>query len=142
MIRYAWAADWPVKGTMALTMDEVLENAFEFGITYQLTKEGEPLWENLWIFMARAIVADGIILPANVSRERLDYLASCEKVNQSVHVTWREKSQDGSTQRVPEDHGCGVEGIIRTNNNNTLIIIRHLLGLAPAGYLAAPDNGA
>jgi hypothetical protein len=27
-------------------------------------------------------------------------------------------------------------------NSNPIIIIIHLLGLAPAGYLAAPDNGA
>jgi hypothetical protein len=67
-------------------MDEGTERAFEFSITYQLAKEGEPTWDNLWMFMARAIVADGIILPDNVSRLRLDYLASCEKVNQTVRI--------------------------------------------------------
>jgi hypothetical protein len=72
-------------------MDEGTENAFEFSLTYDLIKEGEPTWDNLWIFMAKAIVVDGIILPANVSRKRLDYLMSCEKINQTVRNCGRRK---------------------------------------------------
>jgi hypothetical protein len=81
MIRYAWAAGWSFRGTLAVTMDEGNESEFEFSVTYTLEKEGEPTWECLWALMCRELLADGIILPASVSRERLDYLASCGKVN-------------------------------------------------------------
>jgi hypothetical protein len=142
MIRYAWGANWPVKGTIALTMEIGTEQAFEFGITYELAKEEEPSWENLWILMARAIVADGITLPASVSHQRLDYVAICEKVNQSVHILWRHKLADGTRPRIPQDHGlpvytiygakaelrvrdierlgCGITGIVRTLYNGEM----------------------
>jgi hypothetical protein len=146
MTQYAWTVGWSVKGTIALIMDEGTEGAFEFSITYELTKEGEPTWDNLWRLMGKAIEADGIILPANVSQTRLEYLASCEKVNPSIRIIWRKKSQDGSTSQTPEDHGlpvtmvygsrseikmrdierlgCGVEGIIRTLYNGTMEVVR------------------
>jgi hypothetical protein len=42
-----------------------------------------------------------------------------------------------TTSRV-SDRGVNSEARIRVQR----IIIIHLLGLAPAGYLTAPDNGA
>jgi hypothetical protein len=57
---------------------------------------------------------DGIALPACVSRERLDYLASCEKVNQSVQVLWRQKLSDGTTPQIPQDHGLPVYPVYGT----------------------------
>jgi hypothetical protein len=44
MISYAWRADWPVKGTIALTLGIGAQQAFEFRVTYELTKEEEPTW--------------------------------------------------------------------------------------------------
>jgi hypothetical protein len=126
MIRYAWAAGWPVRGTIALTMDEGTESAFEFSVRYELLKEEEePTWDNLWESMAQAIIADGIILPANVSRVRLDYLMGCETTNQSARILWRKKAS-----RIPEDHGLqvftvyGVRGVIRTLYNGTMEVIQ------------------
>jgi hypothetical protein len=139
MIEYAWVAGWPVKGMIALTMDIGTEHAFEFSVTCELAKEAEPTWENLWGLMAKAIIAEWIILPTSVSRERLYYIAICEKVNQTVHILWRHKLPDGTLPRIPQDHGlpvdtiycgkeelrmrdierlgCGVTGIVRTLYN-------------------------
>jgi hypothetical protein len=36
---------------------------------------------------------------------------------------------------------CPIDDMLSSITDHTIIIIIHLLGLAPAGYLAAPDNG-
>jgi hypothetical protein len=54
-----------------------------------------------------------------------------------------EISKEGREEKVrlrgrsSADHA----GTVRATDNTTIIIIIHLLGLAPAGYLTAPDNG-
>jgi hypothetical protein len=115
MIQYAWGANWTIKGTIALTMDVGTEQAFEFSVTYELTRSVEgPSWPGLWELMWRAAEEDGIILPVCVSRERLDYLASCEKFNRSTRIMWRQKLSDGSTPQIPQDHRlpvCTVYGV-------------------------------
>jgi hypothetical protein len=93
-------------------MDVGTDQAFEFSVTYELTRiEEGPSWPGLWVMMLKAAEADGNALPACVSRERLDYLASCEKVNQSVQIMWRQKLSDGSTPQIPQDHGLPVHSI-------------------------------
>jgi hypothetical protein len=139
MIRYAWAANWPIRGTLAVTMNEDKESEFEFSVTYTLEKDSEPTWECLWALMCREIVADGITLPVSVSRERLDYLASCEKVNQSIRILWRRGRKSAEDHGLPvysicgtkaeiklrdiERLGCGVEGIMTTLYNGQMTVI-------------------
>jgi hypothetical protein len=61
LIQYAWGANWPIKGTIALVMGIDTDEAWEFSIIYELTRnEAEPLWQNLWELMSRAAEADGI----------------------------------------------------------------------------------
>jgi hypothetical protein len=50
MIQYASGSDWPVKGTIALTMDYGTDQAFEFSVTYELAKSTDLTWENLKTF--------------------------------------------------------------------------------------------
>jgi hypothetical protein len=88
------------------------DQAFEFSVTYQLGRSGiGPSWQGLWELMWRAAEADWINLPVCVSRERLDYLASCEKFNQSICILWRPKLSDGSTPKIPQDHGMPVYSV-------------------------------
>jgi hypothetical protein len=71
-----------------------------------------------------------------VSRNREHYAAICEKVNQSIKVLWRQKLDDGTLPRIPQDQGlptytiygtqaeiklrdlerveCGIKGILDT----------------------------
>jgi hypothetical protein len=115
LIQYAWRADWPIKGTTALIMDVGTDQAFEFSVTYKLGRlDVGPSWQNLCEFMWRAADEDGIVLPACVSRERLHYLASCEKVNQSVRVLWRQTLSDGTTPQIPRDHRLPVYSVYGT----------------------------
>jgi hypothetical protein len=109
MIKYAWATDWPIKGTLAVVMDEGMDTEFEFSVTYQLEKQSEPTWGCLWARMSQRIIEDGIILPASVGCERLDYLASCEKVNQSIRILWKRG------HKSVEDHGLPVHSIFGSN---------------------------
>jgi hypothetical protein len=46
-----------------------------------------------------------------VSRERLDYLASCEKFDQSIYILWRQKLSDGTTPQIPQNHGLPVYSV-------------------------------
>jgi hypothetical protein len=55
--------------------------------------------------MWNAVEAADITLPGYVSRDRLEYAVSCEKVNQSISVRWRQKLADGSTPLIPREHG-------------------------------------
>jgi hypothetical protein len=170
IIQYAWGANCPIKGTTGLMMDIDTEQAFEFSVTYELLKKDGPTWVNLWEMMMNAIKADGIILPACVSHERLDYMLSCETVNQSVHIMWRQKLPDGSTPRIPQDHGlpvytvygvraelkmrdierlgCGVAGIVQALYGGGLEVVQvpsqkwsfNAAMGKPGEYIGAPDE--
>jgi hypothetical protein len=137
MTDYAWQQGWPFRGTVAMTMDIGTDHAFELSVSYSLQREEvKPTLEVLWIMMARAIGRDGISLPDFVSREWARYAAYCQKINQSIHVLWRQNLTDGTLPRIAEDHGlpaftvyrleaeirlrdieklgCGAEGTVRT----------------------------
>jgi hypothetical protein len=48
LIQYAWGANRPIKGTIALTMDIGTDQAFEFSVTHRLDRcEEGPSWQNL-----------------------------------------------------------------------------------------------
>jgi hypothetical protein len=84
LIQYAWGANWPVRGTIALTMGYGTERVWEFSVTYTLGRyEGGPSWEALWALMGAAMNANGIMVPPYMSTERTDYSASCEKFSRS-----------------------------------------------------------
>jgi hypothetical protein len=52
LIQYGWGAGWPVKGTIALTMNIGTPQAWEFSVTYTLERtEGAPTWRTLWARM-------------------------------------------------------------------------------------------
>jgi hypothetical protein len=63
LIQHAWEANWPIKGTIALTMDVGTQQAFEFSVTYELTRIDEgPSWPGLSVMMWRAAETDGTAL--------------------------------------------------------------------------------
>jgi hypothetical protein len=131
LIQYAWGANWPIKGTIALTMDIGTEQAFEFSVTCELGRLNVgPSWPNLWELMWRAAEVDGIILPVCASRERLDYLASCEKANQSVRVLWRQKLSEGTTPQIPQDQGLPVYSIYGVRAELKMRDIEKLVGFS------------
>jgi hypothetical protein len=37
-----------------------------------------------------------------------DYLVSCEKVNQTIRIVWRQRLEDGTLPSIPEDHGLPI----------------------------------
>jgi hypothetical protein len=109
MIQYAWAANWPVKGAIALTMEYGTERAWEFSVTYTLGRyEGEPTWEALWALMGAAMNEDGIVVSGYMSQKREDYSASCEKFNQSITILWRQLLPGNVMPSIPQDHGLPV----------------------------------
>jgi hypothetical protein len=112
LIRYAWGANWPIKGTIALIMGVGTEQASEFSVTYELARtDVGPSWEHLWESMWRAVQEDAINLRGYVSRERLDYLVSCEKFNQSICILWRQNLANGELPQIPQDHELPVYSI-------------------------------
>jgi hypothetical protein len=142
LIRYAWGANWPVKGTIALTVDLGALHAWQFSVTYELEKNEDDLSrENLWRMMRNAIQVDGINLPNGISGNRLDYRVSCEKSDQSIHVLWRQKLENEELTGIPQDHGlpvCSVYG------KKKVIRMRHIdrIGLGVQGIvhnLYGPD---
>jgi hypothetical protein len=136
-IQYAWEANSPIRGTIALTMDIGTEQAFEFSVIYNLSKMEEgPSWPGLWVTMWNAAETDGIALPGCVSRERLEYLASCEKFNQTVRITWRQKLADGSIPQTPQEHGLPVYPICGARAELKMRDIDHL-GCGVSGIVQA-----
>jgi hypothetical protein len=106
LIQYAWGAGWPVRGTIALTIDYGTDHAWEFSVTYTLGRyEGEPTWEALWALMSTAMNQDGIVTPQSMSQDRESYSASCEKFNQTIMILWRQKLPDQTLPSIPQDHG-------------------------------------
>jgi hypothetical protein len=118
LIQYAWEANWPVRGTIALTMGYGTERAWEFSVTYTLGRyERESSWEALWALMGAAMNADGIMVPPCMSTERTAHSATCEKFNQSIMILWRQLPPDKTMPSIPQDHGlpvCTVYGAYAT----------------------------
>jgi hypothetical protein len=109
LIQYGWGAGWPVKGTIALTMNIGTPQAWAFSVTYTLERtEGVPTWTILWARMGERLQGDGFVAPACMSQIEGDYLVSCEKVNQTIWIVWRQRLADGSLPSIPEDHGLPV----------------------------------
>jgi hypothetical protein len=118
LIQYAWGAGWPVRGTIALTIDYGTDHAWEFSVTYTLGRyEGDPTWEALWALMSMAMNQDGIVTPRSMSQVCGDYSATCEKFNQTIMILWRQKLPDQTMPSIPQDHGlpvCTVYGAYAT----------------------------
>jgi hypothetical protein len=114
LIKYGWGANWPVKGTIALTMNIGTPQAWEFSVSYALERTEEaPTRESLWARMGEQLQMDHFVAPDCMSQNLEDYTASCEKFNQSVQILWRQKLAAGSLPSIPEDHGlpvCTVHG--------------------------------
>jgi hypothetical protein len=109
LIQYAWGANWPVKGTIALTIDYGRQTAWEFSVTLNLGRtDEEPTWAMLWAKMGEAVAADGIRLSDYVSKKIEDYSAVCEKVDQTISILWRQVLPDHVMPSIPEDHGLPV----------------------------------
>jgi hypothetical protein len=109
LISYGWGAGWPVKGTIALSMNVGTPQTWEFSVTYTLERtEGVPTWTALWGRMGEQLRDDSLTAPACMSQNEGDYLVSCEKVNQTIRIVWRQQLADGLLPPIPEDHGLPV----------------------------------
>jgi hypothetical protein len=109
LIQYGWEAGWPVKGTIALTMNLGTIQAWEFSVTYTLERtEGIPTWLTLWARMGEQLQGDGFMAPACMSQNLDDYSAVCEKFNQTIRILWRQRLPDETMPPIPEDHGLPV----------------------------------
>jgi hypothetical protein len=116
LIQYGWRAGWPVKGTIAITIDYGTPRAWEFSATLNLGKtEEEPTWQSLWALMGGAVAAEGIRLSDYVSKEFKDYSIVCEKYNQTISVLWRQLLPGNVMPSIPQDHGLPVRTVYGKN---------------------------